>query len=73
MMKMNTKNIFFIVIIVICVLSLSYGIYYQVFEKNKDDLNNVPNIPAYQEVKFDDLFDNQMHYQEYGKNRKFYK
>ena len=72
-MKMNTKNIFFIVIIVICVLSLSYGIYFQVFEKNKDDLSNVPNASEHQEVKFDDLFDNQMHYQEYGKNRKFYK
>ena len=37
-MKLNeetkVRNIFFIVIIVVCVLALSYGVYYQVFIKN---------------------------------------
>lgn len=64
--EMNTRNILFIVIIVICVFALSYGIYYQIFGKKQKELSQVPNVPQIiEDVPFDDLFDNKINLQEY--------
>lgn len=54
------RNIIFIVIIIICVLALSYGIYFQVFVKSKDVIVTPPPVIV-DYVEFDDLFDNSMH------------
>lgn len=64
---MNLRKIFIILIILICVLSLAYGIYYQVFEKNKEKLQeNIRNNNEILDViDFDDLFDNDINYQDY--------
>lgn len=68
-MKLNeetkVRNIFFIVIIVVCVLALSYGVYYQVFIKNAPV--NIPEPPVVvEDVGFIDLFDNTFHSQDYA-------
>lgn len=64
--EMNTRNILFIVIIVICVFALSYGIYYQIFGKKQKEISQVPNVPQIiEDVPFDDLFDNKINLQEY--------
>ncbi|MCI8393697.1 MAG: hypothetical protein HFJ23_08205 [Clostridia bacterium] len=57
------RNIIFIVIIVICVLALSYGIYFQVFVKNRDVVSTPPPVVT-EEIEFDELFDNKFHVQE---------
>lgn len=60
--EMNTKNICFIIIIAICVLSLSYSIYSVFF--NKKEIKEVPeeviNTP---DVAFNDLFNNKIELQ----------
>lgn len=65
--EMNMKNIMFIVIIVICIFSLSYGIYYQIFIKPNKNVTNVPpdiaNEP--EDSKFDELFDNKFNSQDF--------
>lgn len=72
-MEMNVKKICFIGIIGFCVIALSYGIYYEAFGKNQKALNEVPGTVNYDEDKeFDDLIDNQIHYQDYD-SRKFCK
>lgn len=62
--EMNPKNICFIIIIVICIFSLSFGIYSLCFNNNK--IEEVPeeslNTP---EVAFDDLFKNNVDLQNY--------
>lgn len=66
-MKEETKirNICFIVIIVICILALSYGVYYEVFIKNAPIKE--PSTPILTEdVGFDELFDNSLHLQNYN-------
>lgn len=57
------RNIIFIIIVVICVLALSYGIYFQVFVKNKDVVVTPPPVIT-AEVEFDELFDNKFHTEE---------
>ncbi len=63
--EMNLKNICFIAIIIICIFSLSYGIYYQIFIKpNKDIAPIIPEVTNPEE-KFDELFDNKINLQGY--------
>ncbi len=63
--EMNVKNICFIVIIAVCVLALSYGIYYQIFIK-KTKAPKEPDAPVViEDVAFNDLFDNSLHLQNY--------
>lgn len=65
--EMNTRNICFIVIIVICILALSYGIYYELFIKPNKGLEDISDKDAVtQEVKFDELFDNKVNLQNYN-------
>lgn len=61
----KVRNIFFIAIIIVCVLALSYGVYYQVFIKNAPV--KVPEVPVVMEdVGFTELFDNTLHTQDYN-------
>ena len=63
--EMNTRNIIFIVIIVVCVLALSYGIYYQIFVKKQKPVE-VPDVPkTIQDVTFENIFDNKLNLQDY--------
>ena len=63
----KVRNIFFIAIIIVCVLALSYGVYYQVFIKNAPV--KVPEVPVVMEdVGFTELFDNTLHTQDYNTN-----
>jgi len=61
--EMNPKNISFIAIIVVCVLSLSYGIYSIAF--NNKEIKEIPeeviNTPS---VAFDELFNNSVNLQD---------
>lgn len=55
--EMTPRNISFIAIIMICVFSLSYGIYYQIFGNKK--IEEVPEeVISTPEITFDDLFTN---------------
>lgn len=64
--KMNAKSICFTVIIIICIVSLSYGIYYEIFIKNKPQPNPTPISDAQSKIeKFDELFDNSIHLQDF--------
>lgn len=68
-MKINEetkiRNICFAVIIVICVLALSYAVYYDIFIKNAPA--KAPETPVSTvDVEFDELFDNQLHLQNYN-------
>lgn len=63
--EMTPRNISFIVIIIICILALSYGIYYQIFGKKQKQIK-VPELPKQiQDIAFDDLFDNKLNLQNY--------
>ena len=53
------RNIIFILIIIICVFALSYGIYSQVFVKNRDVVTTPPPIMA-DYIEFDELFNNSL-------------
>ncbi|MDE5830222.1 MAG: hypothetical protein K2H53_00490, partial [Clostridia bacterium] len=62
--EMNVRNICFIAIIIICMLSLLYGVYYQVFIKPFSGIEELPNqMPD--DVNFDELFDNKVNLQDY--------
>lgn len=67
---MDVRKILIIVIIVICVLSLAYGIYFQVFVKNSDTHigNNTVTGGTTDTIEFDRLFDNTINYQGYNVN-----
>lgn len=69
-MEMNIRNICFIVIIVICILALAYGVYYQVFIKPTIGIEEKP-IPVPDDVKFDELFDNKVNLQDYDTSANF--
>lgn len=63
-LEMNPKTIFFIAIIVVCILVLSYIIYNQIFGKKTEIENDVPDkTKVIQDVSFDNLFDNKINMQ----------
>lgn len=63
--EIKIRNICFIVIIIICILALSYGVYYDIFIKNSPV--KVPEVPTItDDVSFDELFDNKLHLQDYN-------
>ena len=64
---MKLRKIMIIAIIVICALSLTYGLYYQIFEKKK---KNTPNEPPkiVDVAEFEKVFDNNMNSQGYNIN-----
>ena len=64
--KINAKIILFAGIILICILALTFAIYFQIFGKNNPISNQVPNdITMPEETNFNDLFNNQVNLQEY--------
>ena len=70
-MKVDVRKIIIIAIIAICALALAYGIYFQVFVKNKEEhigKNTVVESPIGETVEFDGLFDNKINYQGYNLN-----
>lgn len=74
-MNIDIRKIIIIVIIAICVLSLAFGIYYQIFVKDDETYlseNMVTGNVETTTVEFDKLFDNEMNYQGYcisGENK----
>ncbi len=63
--EFNIKNLCFTLIVLLCVLALSYGIYYQVVvksSKSEEEKNNPVIIP---DVEFGDLFNNNINLQGY--------
>ncbi len=65
--ELNVKNIFFLVIIIVCILALSYGIYYQVvIKKQKEEEERLKQPVVAQDMDFDDIFDNKLHLQNYN-------
>lgn len=63
--EMNVRNICFGIIILICIIALVYAVYYQVFIKNAPPKE--PEIPMeIEDVDFAELFDNEMHLQNYN-------
>ena len=70
-MKVDVRKIIIIAIIAICALALAYGIYFQVFVKNKEEhigKNTIVESPIGETVEFDGLFDNKINYQGYNLN-----
>ena len=67
---MDIRKIAIIAIIVICILSLAYGIYFQIFVKNSDTHigNNTVTEVITDVIEFDRLFDNTINYQGYNVN-----
>ena len=68
-MKVDVRKIIIIAIIAICALALAYGIYFQVFVKNKEEhigKNTIVESPIGETVEFDGLFDNKINYQGYN-------
>lgn len=67
---MKYRKIMIIVIIAICILSLSFGIYYQIFEKDKEKYEKKAenNNKTSDVMELDDLFDNDINYQGYNVN-----
>lgn len=63
--EMNARNISFIVIIIVCILALSYGIYYQIFGKRQKELKVPEPSKQIQDIAFEDLFDNKLNLQNY--------
>lgn len=64
--KMNTQNIMILVIIAICVLAISYGIYAQIFIKPAKEIEQNPNEEiGTKENQFDTLFNNTLNLQGY--------
>lgn len=66
---MDIRKIVIIGIIVICALSLAYGIYFQIFKKDVS-INEEKNITEENintdTIEFDKLFDNKINYQSYN-------
>lgn len=63
--EIKIRNICFIIIIIICVLALSYGVYYDIFIKNSPV--KAPKVPiSTVDVEFEELFDNSLHLQDYN-------
>lgn len=59
--KMNAKTIYFMVIIIICIFSLSYGIYYQVYNyKNKNVNETLDPSENLKYTELSELFDNKL-------------
>lgn len=65
--NVKVRNICFAVIILICILILSYGIYHQIFGNTEHIVNEVqtPVLPT-QDIEFDELFDNKINLQNYN-------
>lgn len=64
--KINAQNISIIVIVTICILAISYGIYAQIFLKSSQEIEENPNEEVgTQANQFDTLFDNQLNLQGY--------
>lgn len=68
--KINIKpiNIVYTLIILICIFALSYGIYYQIWIKDKkSEVQENPNVQVEQTyTEFEELFDNEIHLQGYN-------
>ena len=63
---MDLRKIMITAILAICVFSLSYGIYSQVFEKDYAMADEYEIKPISSEIiEFDKLFDNSINYQDY--------
>ena len=67
--KIDMRTVAVIGVIIICIFSIIYGIYYQIESYNKKQLNELieqgPQVEEQTEVvEFDDLFDNSINYQE---------
>ena len=67
--KIDMRTVAVIGVIIICIFSIIYGIYYQIESYNKKQLNElIEQGPQVEEqtptVEFDDLFDNSINYQE---------
>ncbi len=67
--KIDIRTVAVISVIVICIFSIIYGIYYQIESYHKKQLNElIEQRPQIEEqtqiVEFDDLFDNSINYQE---------
>lgn len=67
---MDVRKTLIIVVIVVCALSLAYGIYFQLFVKdsgsNNVANNTITNSIQVETVDFDKLFDNEINYQNYS-------
>ncbi len=70
--KINVRTIIIIGVIVICIFSIVYGIYYQIESYKKKQFNELLEGQGTQEeiktIEFDDLFDNSIDYQGYNVN-----
>lgn len=63
--KMNAKTIYFTIIIIICIFSLSYGIYYQVYNyKNKDVNETIDPSENLKYTELSELFDDKLNTKE---------
>lgn len=70
-MKTTARNIIFTIIIIICIASINYGVYWQFF-REKDDINDnivEPNVTGEELAKnFKNIFSNTLDYQGYDVN-----
>ena len=65
-MKLNTRKIFIISIIVVCVIAIILGVYFEVaknFNKETQEEDNVIIDVGMITQNFDNIFDNQIDYQ----------
>ena len=64
---MNSRKIIIIVIITVCILSLAYGIFFEIDKINRgNNPKNETEIETDEKYNFDDLFDNSIHFQNYN-------
>ncbi len=69
---MSTRKIVTILIIIICIISLAYGIYYQLFYIDVEKIEKESekgNTQISEIIEFDKLFDNKMNNQGYNVNK----
>ena len=64
---MDLRKIMIIMIIIICALSLTYGVYVQIFEKNKENTSS-SSLNENEIIEFEKLFDNNINTQGYVLN-----
>lgn len=71
-MKINMRNILFGIIIIICIVAINWGIYWQFFRKTTSPSNPDSNIPVVNQEQlakdFNNIFSNTLDYQGYDVN-----
>ena len=73
-MEKNIRNIVFGIIIIICIIAINFGVYWQFFRNNEQPTNTIDPAQVQEanllelETNFKNIFDNTLDYQQYSVN-----